>query len=98
MPRAWHTLLLSIDRSEQLLHGTCRRCAEALVETDRLREFLPNEFVALREFAVLCKRLLDTLGVATIQGPGRVPWQHGLDLVALSLLIDQVQGQLARFL
>ena len=68
------TRLLSIDRSEQLFHGTCRRRAEALVEADRLRELLPDEFVAPREFAVLCKSPLDTLGLRTIQSPGRVPW------------------------
>src|SRR5262245_2094245 len=84
-PRARRTCLFSIDRGEQLFHGTRRRRAEALVEVDRLRELLPDEFVALREFDILCERPLNTLGVTTIQIPGCVPWQQGLDLVALSL-------------
>jgi len=50
------------------------------------------EFVTLREFAVLGKHPLDTLSVTTIQSPGRVPWQQRLNLVALSLLIDQVSS------
>src|SRR5262245_17531986 len=53
-PRVRRTRLLSIDRSEQLFHGTRRRRSEHLVEADRLRELLADEFVALREFAVLC--------------------------------------------
>src|SRR5262245_13231516 len=74
-PRARRTCLFSIDRSEQLFHGTRRLRAEALVELDRLREFLPNEFVAPRKFAVLGKRPLDTLGVTAIQRSGCMPWQ-----------------------
>src|SRR5262245_6117671 len=96
-PRTRRTHLFSIDRSKQLFHGTSRRRAECLVEANRLCEFLPDEFVALCEFAVLRKRPLDTLGITTIQRPGRVPWQQRLDLVALSLFVDQVQRQLARF-
>src|SRR5262245_16443419 len=95
-PRARRTCLFSIDRGEQLFHGTCGRRPERLVEADRLRELLPDEFVASREFAILCNRLLDTLGIATIQRPGRVLWQQSLDLVALSLFVDHVQCQLAR--
>src|SRR5262245_6144594 len=95
-PLARCMLRVCIDRGEQLLHGTCRRRAQRLVEADCLREFLPDEFVALRKFAVLCKRPIDTLGLTTIQRPGRVPWQQRLDLVALTLFVDHVQGQLAR--
>ena len=80
-----------------VFHGARRGRAEHLVHTDRLRKFLPDELVAPRQFAVLCKRPFDTLGVATIQGPGGMPWQHGLDLAALSFLFDHVQGRLARF-
>jgi hypothetical protein len=53
-----------------------RRRAENLVEADRLRELLADELVTLRKIAVLCKRLLDTLGVATAQRPGGVPRQQ----------------------
>ena len=45
--------------------------AKRLVEANRLRELLPDEFVTLRQFDVLCKRPIDTLGVRTIQSPGR---------------------------
>src|SRR4051794_29320676 len=55
-PRARRTPLLSIDRGEQLFHDTSRRRAERLVQADRLRKFLPDEFVAPRQFAVICKR------------------------------------------
>jgi len=86
----------SIDRSEQLFHGTRRWRAKRLVEADCHRKLLADEFVALREFDVLGKRPLDTLRVSTIRRPGRVPWQQRLDLVALTLFVDHVQGQLAR--
>src|SRR5262245_40828962 len=84
-------------RGEQLFHGIRRRRAKPLVEADRLRKFLPDEFVAPREFAVLCKPPIYTLGVRTIQSPGRVPWQQRLDLVVLTLFVDHAQGHLARF-
>ena len=96
MPRARGTGLLSIDRSEQFLHSARRRRAEILVESNRLGEFLSNELVALRQFAIRCKRPLDTLDVATTQRPGRVPRQQTLDLMALPLLIDHIDGSLDR--
>ena len=65
MPRARGTGLLSIDSSEQFLHSARRRRAELLVESNRLRELLSDELVALHQFAIRCKRPLDALGVAT---------------------------------
>jgi hypothetical protein len=51
-PAARRTCLLSIDCGEQLLHGARRRCAERLVELNRLCKLLADEVIASREFAV----------------------------------------------
>ena len=77
MPRARGTGLLSIDSSEQFLHSARRRRAELLVESNRLRELLSDELVALHQFAIRCKRPLDALGVATTQLVVLLAWQRG---------------------
>jgi hypothetical protein len=63
------TCLLGINCGEQLLHGARRRCAEPLVEVDRLRKLLADEVIVPREFGVVRERLLNTIGVAAAQPP-----------------------------
>src|SRR5262249_29352098 len=84
---------LGMDRGEQLLHRARQRRAERLVEVDGLRKLLADEIIAPREFAVVCKRLLDAIGVAAAQRPCRVPRQQSLDLMALWLFIDRAHSQ-----
>jgi hypothetical protein len=89
--RACH---LSIDCGEQLLYGARRRCAERLVEVNRLCKLLADEVIAPREFAVARERLLNAIGVAAAQRPRRMLRRQGLDLVSLFL----IHGHLVRFL
>src|SRR6266516_6432318 len=95
---ARRTCLLSIDCGEQLLHGARRRCAERLVELNRLCKLLADEVIAPREFAVASKRSFDEIRVAAAQRPCRIPRQQNLDFVALRLFIDCVHGNLVRLL
>src|SRR5215831_17237237 len=89
MSAARRTCLLGLDCGEQLLHGARRRCAEPLVEVDRLRKLLADEVIAPREFAVVRERLLNAIGVAAAQRPRRMPRQQALDLVSLFLIHSQ---------
>jgi hypothetical protein len=73
---ARRTCLLGINCGEQLLHGARRRCAEPLVEVDRLRKLLADEVIVPREFGVVRERLLNAAGVAAAQRPRRMPRQQ----------------------
>jgi hypothetical protein len=63
-PATGRSCFLGIDCGEQLLHGARRRCAERLVEMDRLGKLLADELVAPCEFTITRERLLDAMGVA----------------------------------
>ena len=67
---------LGIDCGEQLLPGARRRCAERLVELNRLCKLLADEVIAPREFAVASKRSFDEIRVAAAQRPCRIPRQQ----------------------
>src|SRR5262249_48065193 len=88
---ARRTLLLSVDRGEQLLHGARRRRTERLIEVDCLGPLLADEIIVACEFALASKRLFDAIGVAAAQRPCRVPRQQSFDLMAL--FIDRVHNQ-----
>jgi hypothetical protein len=79
---ARRSCLLGINCGEQFLHGARRRCAERLVEMDRVCKLLADEVIAPREFVVAGKRPLDEIGVAAAQRPSHIPRQQNLDFVA----------------
>ena len=79
--------LLGIDCGEQPLHRARRWRTDRLIEVDRLHKFLADQISLLRQFAVVGHRLLNAIGVASTQRPGRVPRQQSFDLMALRLFV-----------